>query len=66
MSLQDRLAAQDATQLLGLGAALSLVYSSSPRGVTNFALFLFGIIAHEMHSSTVPFRQVGSLGGRMC
>ena len=45
MSLQDRLAAQDATQLLGLGAALSLVYSSQTRGVTNFALFASSLSA---------------------
>ena len=75
MSLQDRLASQDASMLLGLGASLSLVYSSHPAGVTNFALFvraqperardvadaqLFGIVAYEMRSSTVPFRQVSA------
>ena len=74
-SFREQLGRQDTIQLLTLGASLSLVYSSTTLGVTNFALFvspisasevswfiadrqLFGIVAHENTSSTVPFRQV--------
>ncbi|KAK1925881.1 hypothetical protein DB88DRAFT_471856 [Papiliotrema laurentii] len=56
-SFREQLGRQDTIQLLTLGASLSLVYSSTTLGVTNFALFLFGIVAHENTSSTVPFRQ---------
>ncbi|ORY25943.1 hypothetical protein BCR39DRAFT_542675 [Naematelia encephala] len=58
MSLQDRLSSQDALQLLTTAASLSLITATSVTGATyNFPLMLFGIVAHEMRSSTAPFRQ---------
>ncbi|RSH90962.1 hypothetical protein EHS25_010138 [Saitozyma podzolica] len=53
MSLQERLGSQNAMQLLGLAAGLSMPSA----GVTyNFALMLFGIVAHELTTSTEPLR----------
>ncbi|WRT67958.1 uncharacterized protein IL334_004932 [Kwoniella shivajii] len=58
MSLQDRLSAQDSLSLLTTATSLALVTAGSTTGFGyNFPLMLFGIVAHEMHSSTVPFRQ---------
>ncbi|OCF37177.1 hypothetical protein I317_00099 [Kwoniella heveanensis CBS 569] len=58
MSLQDRLGTQDALSLLTTGTSLALVTAGSTTGFGyNFPLMLFGIVAHEMHSTTVPFRQ---------
>ncbi|KAK6908007.1 hypothetical protein I203_102008 [Kwoniella mangroviensis CBS 8507] len=62
MSLQDRLASQDALSLLTTATSLALVTAGSTTGFGyNFPLMLFGIVAHEMHSTTVPFRQFLSL-----
>ncbi|KAK4684976.1 hypothetical protein P7C73_g5179, partial [Tremellales sp. Uapishka_1] len=58
MSLQDRLSSQDPLQLLGTGASIALVVAASRSGSSyNFPLMLFGLVAHEMHSSTTIFRQ---------
>ncbi|WVQ96497.1 hypothetical protein IAU59_003602 [Kwoniella sp. CBS 9459] len=58
MSFQDRLGTQDALSLLTTGTSLALVTAGSTTGFGyNFPLMLFGIVAHEMQSTTVPFRQ---------
>ncbi|ORX37265.1 hypothetical protein BD324DRAFT_650870 [Kockovaella imperatae] len=58
MSFQDRLANQDAVQLLLAGTSISLVTASVKGGtVWNFPLLLFGLVAHEMPSSTLLTRQ---------
>ncbi|WVF68982.1 hypothetical protein IAT40_003756 [Kwoniella sp. CBS 6097] len=58
MSFQDRLGTQDALSLLTTGTSLALVPAGSTTGFGyNFPLMLFGIVAHEMQSTTVPFRQ---------
>ncbi|WWC88648.1 uncharacterized protein L201_003561 [Kwoniella dendrophila CBS 6074] len=58
MSLQDRLASQDSLALLSTATSLALVTAGSTTGFGyNFPLMLFGIVAHELHSTTVPFRQ---------
>ncbi|KAK8858733.1 hypothetical protein IAR55_002962 [Kwoniella newhampshirensis] len=58
MSLQDRLASQDALQLLTTATSLALVTAGSTTGFSyNFPLMLFGVLAHELRSSTAPFRQ---------
>ncbi|WWC62785.1 uncharacterized protein I303_105382 [Kwoniella dejecticola CBS 10117] len=62
MSLQDRLGSQDSLSLLTTATSLALVTAGSTTGFGyNFPLMLFGIVAHEMHSTTVPFRQFISL-----
>ncbi|WVQ73293.1 hypothetical protein IAR50_002861 [Cryptococcus sp. DSM 104548] len=58
MSYVDRLASQDPLQLLSTATSISLVGALSQSGASyNFALFLFGIIAHELKSSNTAFRQ---------
>ncbi|WWD18628.1 hypothetical protein CI109_103081 [Kwoniella shandongensis] len=58
MSLQDRLASQDAMQLLTTASSLALVTAAYGTGFSyNFPLLLFGIVAHELRSSTTPLRQ---------
>ncbi|WVR06501.1 hypothetical protein IAU60_003532 [Kwoniella sp. DSM 27419] len=62
MSLQDRLSAQDSLALITTGTSLALVTAGSSTGFGyNFPLMLFGIVAHEMQSTIVPFRQFLSL-----
>ncbi|WWC70950.1 uncharacterized protein I206_104902 [Kwoniella pini CBS 10737] len=62
MSLQDRLASQESLSLITTATGLSLITAGSTTGFGyNFPLMLFGIISHEMHSTTIPFRQFISL-----